>query len=242
VTILPGFLFAPWLLGSVAWDAGLAILLVSVVNLHHFVLDGAIWKLRDGKVAQLLLRDVGAQSDSAATPVAQRSWFRPAMAVLGVASLAIASIDLWEREYVINRSGVGEIESRLRASQWLAWIGRENPDVHTGIAQALADRNEPDAAIAEYRRSLALHPTPDAWLGLGEVQLASHRWSEASESFAAVLVKEPDHLPALVSAGVAWMNLGQPDRARESFARARSLAPRNAAIQKVLQQAESAGY
>ena len=32
------------------------LLVASVVNLHHFVLDGAIWKLRDGRVARVLLR------------------------------------------------------------------------------------------------------------------------------------------------------------------------------------------
>ena len=48
--IVPGLLFAPELLGKVPYDAGLATLVASTINLHHFVLDGAIWKLRDGRI------------------------------------------------------------------------------------------------------------------------------------------------------------------------------------------------
>jgi tetratricopeptide (TPR) repeat protein len=31
------------------------LIFVSLINLHHFILDGAIWKLRDGRIARLLL-------------------------------------------------------------------------------------------------------------------------------------------------------------------------------------------
>ncbi|MCA9510808.1 MAG: hypothetical protein KC560_08910, partial [Myxococcales bacterium] len=56
VWTLPGLVFAPALLGGVSYDSGLALLVASCVNLHHFILDGAIWKLRDGAIARVLLR------------------------------------------------------------------------------------------------------------------------------------------------------------------------------------------
>src|SRR6185436_6695570 len=56
VTILPAVLFAPDLFGRLPWDAGLAMTAFSIVNIHHFILDGAIWKLRDGGIARVLLR------------------------------------------------------------------------------------------------------------------------------------------------------------------------------------------
>src|SRR5262249_38889571 len=56
-TLLPGLLFVPGLLGpSLSHAAGVGVLLFSVLNLHHFLLDGAVWKLRDGRVARALLR------------------------------------------------------------------------------------------------------------------------------------------------------------------------------------------
>lgn len=50
--ILAALIFAPGLLGT----KGLALLVISVVNLQDSVLDGALCKLRDGKVAQFFLR------------------------------------------------------------------------------------------------------------------------------------------------------------------------------------------
>lgn len=51
------FIPGPWLV-SYAFKYNLstsAIIFLSLVNLHHFLLDGAIWKLRDGRIAGLLL-------------------------------------------------------------------------------------------------------------------------------------------------------------------------------------------
>ena len=36
------------------------------MNIHHFILDGAIWKLRDGRIASLLLNSRESISDAAA--------------------------------------------------------------------------------------------------------------------------------------------------------------------------------
>jgi hypothetical protein len=53
---VPILLFGPDLLGARAFEAGHALLAAAAVNVHHFVLDGAIWKLRDGRIARILLR------------------------------------------------------------------------------------------------------------------------------------------------------------------------------------------
>jgi hypothetical protein len=240
VTIFPGLLFAPALLGAIPWDMGLSILLISVVNLHHFVLDGAIWKLRDGRVARLLLRDAPAEAEELVERPSRRSRFRLAMAVLGVASLGIVAIDVWQRDRVLAWAG-GENEDRMiQAMQWLAWIGRESPSLHVHVARALGRSDRPDAAIAEFQRSLELHPTPAAWVGLGQVYAKEGRWTEASGAFAAVLSENPDHMSALAGASHAWLRLGRPDLARKSLEHARSLAPGDARIERLLQRAIAA--
>lgn len=64
VWTVPSLVFAPGALGRLPFDAGLAALVAATVNLQHFVLDGAIWKLRDGRVAKVLIRSVpDAQAD-----------------------------------------------------------------------------------------------------------------------------------------------------------------------------------
>ncbi len=53
---VPALLFRRGLMGPLPYDGGLAMMIAAVVNLHHFILDGAIWKLRDGRIARALLR------------------------------------------------------------------------------------------------------------------------------------------------------------------------------------------
>jgi len=55
IWIVPTVLFAPGYLGSLPAESGLALMVAAIVNLHHFVLDGAIWKLRDKSVSRVLI-------------------------------------------------------------------------------------------------------------------------------------------------------------------------------------------
>jgi cytochrome c-type biogenesis protein CcmH/NrfG len=233
VTILPAFLFAPGLLGRVPWDLGLAILVFSVVNLHHFILDGAIWKLRDGRVARFLLRDALPAPTPTDTGRPGSSWLRGAVVALGVAALAIAGFDLWQREFVINRAE-GDMDRVLEATRRLGWIGRDGPPLHTQVGNVFANSGRPADAIAEYRRSLELYPTASAWVGLGRVHAIENRWEDATEAFAAAVAESPDDPIALVHLGHAWLERGRPDRARPHLERARALAPGNPAVQHEL--------
>ena len=51
------FIPGPWLVSYVfQYDfAASFMIFTALVNIHHFILDGAIWKLRDGRIAALLL-------------------------------------------------------------------------------------------------------------------------------------------------------------------------------------------
>ncbi len=51
------FVPGPWLVSRILHHDFVASFLIftALVNIHHFILDGAIWKLRDGRIAALLL-------------------------------------------------------------------------------------------------------------------------------------------------------------------------------------------
>jgi hypothetical protein len=89
LAVVPSLIFLPSLLGRTAPNAaGIAVLAFSVVNLHHFVLDGAIWKLRDGRVARVLLSD--RDPSEASDPATRESrWLRPGLWAVGAASLGL---------------------------------------------------------------------------------------------------------------------------------------------------------
>ena len=103
VTNAPILLFAPDLLGTLPWDAGLAMTTFSMVNIHHFILDGAIWKLRDGGIARVLLRP---STTPAAAPVARSSGSKVRPLIWGVAGLAliVQGLVVYEGLGIVQRS------------------------------------------------------------------------------------------------------------------------------------------
>jgi hypothetical protein len=76
VFMVPALVFAPGLLGRVPFEIGLWPLIIAAVNLQHFVLDGAIWKLRDGRVARILLNEPDPDRFGAEPLWSDRAWLR----------------------------------------------------------------------------------------------------------------------------------------------------------------------
>src|SRR5208283_1171037 len=68
------FVPGPWLASRLFhYDFGASFLIfTALVNIHHFILDGAIWKLRDSRIATLLLNSKERLSD--ATVEAGHRW------------------------------------------------------------------------------------------------------------------------------------------------------------------------
>jgi hypothetical protein len=139
VVLLPALLFAPELLGTVPFHAGLGILLFSVVNLHHFLLDGAIWKLRDGPVARVLLRSPDeAASDSSGAADTPGAW-RTAFLAGGALAFGIAVFYDLEVEFGIQRAlAGGDLTRAEAATDRLRWIGRADHRFHQQLADAQA--------------------------------------------------------------------------------------------------------
>jgi hypothetical protein len=153
---IPALLFAPQLFGPISWAGGLAILLFAVINLHHFILDGAIWKLRDGRVARLLLR-TQPDGGAAAARRGEASWRMPALVWgIGALCLAIPSLELWDAHAVRSR----DVERVEGAARRLAWIGRERIGVLNALGALRSERGEVEEAEIAYRRALALRRDP----------------------------------------------------------------------------------
>jgi len=66
VLFLPGRWFASYVLGRDFTLSGL--IFTALINIHHFILDGAIWKLRDARIRRLLTSTEAAEIEKA-TPV-----------------------------------------------------------------------------------------------------------------------------------------------------------------------------
>jgi tetratricopeptide (TPR) repeat protein len=244
VTVLPALVFAPPVLGPLSYQAGLAILLFSVVNLHHFVLDGAIWKLRDGRVGRILLQSAsGARSLRAEAPALQRRLgLREAIFAVGAVSLAVAVVGKWEMEFGVQRAlAAGDLERVTKAAERLTWIGRESHAVHQHLGLRLGKLpGRYSEARRHFERSLAIHPSVAAWTELGALDMRAGNPGRAVDSFEAALALDAGDLRTLLRLGEAWVALGRPDRAIEPLERAAMLAPGNHMIQSRLSRARRA--
>jgi hypothetical protein len=179
---VPALVFAPGLLGHVAYDYGLALIVASAVNLQHFVLDGAIWKLRDGPVARILLGqpDLGRgvrkrkgepQAHQPSTIDPSAGWARRgfwAMASL-FAVLAIVAPVEYERGW-ISATARQDYSRAERAERLLVWVGRDSPVFHERRARLATERGQLDTATAELESALALFPKAETWVTLGSVR------------------------------------------------------------------------
>lgn len=179
VTTLPALLLAPHLLGGLPWDAGLAAVLFSAVNLHHFLLDGAIWKLRDGRVARVLLREAAAAHDGP-SPLDERRWPRRLVWTLAASSLVVPVLVITQFNAVRLASNVREAD---RAIAILRWTGHETTEVHVRLADRFAAGQNHERALRHYQRSIELFPTGRAWTGLGLQQRALGNWDAALHAF-----------------------------------------------------------
>jgi hypothetical protein len=164
--VLPTLIFAPTALGRLPFDFGLYALTVAVVNLHHFILDGAIWKLRDGRIARVLLRDVepASAADEPEAPIRAgwRSRTIYAVGALAFSATLLLRIDAWIASRPI--ADVSEHYARIRAmEERRSWFGRGNPKSFMLLARHAAEQGDLDTALLDYRRSLDIFATSAAY-------------------------------------------------------------------------------
>lgn len=223
---VPAVLLAPDLLGRTPFNLGLGALVVAVVNLHHFVLDGAIWKLRDGRIARILVRrETGGIRPE---PIAPRRGLSPRtlLAAVGVAALAVNVGATWEVGMGLGRAAErGDVERVRTAIRRLAWLGRESPVHHLQLAQLLIAEREPHRAVEAIERAVAAHPSASTWLVYGRALEEAGRHPEALEAYREVLARDAGRADVHYKVGTLWLRQGRADRARAAFARAAEIAP-----------------
>ena len=179
VWYLPRYLFDPSLLGSVSFNAGLALLIAAAVNIHHFILDGAVWKLRDGRVASVLLR-THSEIDEPAEVLPSNSWIRPIIWTLGTLLFAVTLVGNWEREFGVRRSALTMDTQRLQtALERLEAIGQDDGAGHRSLGNVALRLGRHDLALAEFQKSVALEPHPKPWFEMGKIYDNREQWSEA---------------------------------------------------------------
>jgi len=240
IWVVPGVIFAPAVLGRVPYDAGLAVMVAAIVNIHHFILDGAVWKLRDGRVARILLRgsreDPRPEQDAAAAgefPTLRAAGLaragrlvRPLVYLAGAASVLVFAFTTIETELGGRRATAQSDVERLElATERLGAIGRASSRLWVNAAVLRAREGNLEAALAHVERARALFPTDEVWRTLGYVTQQLERREEAVAAYRQALIARPGW--AEVENNLAWLLAtvaGTPESAEEAVQLARNVS------------------
>ena len=235
-TLLAGgialFIPGPWLVSYLFhYDFTTSFLIfVSLVNIHHFILDARLWKLRDKRVAALLVDRSGKPSSPAADASPRPSSKARALAVRVLsapafrASLA-ALLFLWggfDQFHFALRTDEGNLPALLRASQ----INPYDSFVEERIARAETQQGQRSQAVAELTRAVDINPSSiTLQQAAARALIADGRYADAYTHYQKMLQRFPRDTDALTNYGLLAARLGHPEEAMDSWQESVDISP-----------------
>jgi tetratricopeptide (TPR) repeat protein len=248
VTLIAGgialFIPGPWIVSRVfhADFAASFLTFTALVNIHHFILDGALWKLRDSRVGGLLLNTEAKTRDAAeATPNAFESatgWLTgSAHAARAVRIGAVVLLFSWAAVDQIHFYWASKPEN-LTALQRAANLNPDDTSVQVRLARAEIAAGNSGAGLEALKHAAAISPGNFAQqeaYGGGLIE-AGHD-AEAYAQYAKILARWPRNIDALVNFGLLAQRLGHVEEAVDSWERAVDADPSQANAQLYLGQA-----
>jgi len=244
VTLIAGgialFIPGPWIVSRVFHTDFVASFLTftALVNIHHFILDGKIWKLRDKRVASLLVESQ--ESAEATRPSNLRqtaAWITngaPAARAMRIGAVVLlfgwAAMDqahFWWSNETTNLAAL------LRA----AALNPEDSSVLTRLARARETVGQRDAALATMQDAARLNSASFAVQeGYGRLLIEAGRDAEAYAQYQKMVTHWPKNTNALIDYGMLAHRLGHDEEAVDSWQRAVDADPSQANAQLYLAQ------
>ena len=227
------FLPVPWL-ASYGWhvDFTTSVLIVAaIVNIHHFMIDGVVWKLRNPRVGRVLVGGAAAPAaePSAPAPVPARRGLAWAWRIAAVAVLAaLAAIDQWRYVLAVGHGDAGKLAGATRLNPY-------DSATYLRLAQAETAAGRADAAIDALRRAVAANPVnPGPARALIRGLVEQDRLLDAYGETRTFLGRYPDDVDMLVNAGVLAYRLDDAAGAERWWRKAAARDPSQPRIQLYL--------
>jgi tetratricopeptide (TPR) repeat protein len=226
------FIPGPWLVSYIfSFDFTTSFLIfTALVNIHHFLLDGAIWKLRDSRIASVLIgRTENTQSGRiAGTPARNTKPAVSAARVLLAPAFRIAVVGLLLLWGVADQVhfALGTDDKNLAALYGAARMNPYDSAVQARIASAETEAGRRDEAVTALTRAVALSPRNAALQhACARAMIADGRYADAYEHYRKMLEIFPRDPNALVNYGLLAARLNQPEEAIDSWQRAVDVDP-----------------
>ena len=226
------FVPGPWLASRAFHHDFTASFLIftALINIHHFILDGAIWKLRDGRIAALLLNSREKISDAAAETgvrfatagrwlVGTSAGARFLRVGAALVLLAWGTIDQ-ARYYLALQT------DDLRDLQRAAALNSYDSLVQTRVGHREIEDGQSQQAEAAWKRAIQVNPADAApRQQLLQLLIDQKRFDEAYTLTEASLKYSPKDPNLLVDRGLLALQRGQSDEARADWEKAIAVDP-----------------
>src|SRR5580692_3174851 len=236
VLILGGialFVPGPWLASRAFHHDFTASFLIftALVNIHHFILDGAIWKLRDGRIASLLLNSRGRISDAAGEAGGQLAavgrWLAGSSSGarslrVGAAFLLLVWGTLDQARYYLALN-TDDLHDLQRAEA----LNSFDSSLQMRLAHRAMEEGQVQQAEAAWRRAMQANPAdPAPRQGLLQLLIDQDRFDEAFSLTEASLKYTPKDANLLVDRGLLALRQGHADQALANWDQAVAVDPR----------------
>ena len=226
------FVPGPWLASRVFHHDFTSSFLIftALVNIHHFILDGAIWKLRDGRIAALLLNSRERISDAASeagnrlsdvwrwlagsTRAAHR--LRVSTAVM---LLAWGTVDQVHYYLALHADNLADLQRAAKLDSF-------DSSLQMRLARREMELGHPQPAEAAWRTAIQANPSdPAPRQALLRLLIDQKRFDEALDLIDASLKYTPKDASLLVDHGILSLQKGQADVAVADWNQALALDP-----------------
>jgi len=206
------------------------LIFTALVNIHHFILDGAIWKLRDGRIASLLINSKERISDAAGEAGGQFAaacrWLVSGSA--GARSLRVGTALLllvWgtvdQARYYLSLN-TDDLLDLQRAEA----LNSFDSSLQMRLARRAAEEGQPQQAEAAWRRAMQANPAdPAPRQGLLHLLIDQDRFDEAFSLTEASLKYAPKDANLLVDRGLLALRQGHTDQALANWDQALAADP-----------------
>ena len=227
------FVPGPWLASRAFHHDFTASFLIftALVNIHHFILDGAIWKLRDGRIASLLLNSRGRISDVAGEAGGQLAavgrWLAGSSSGarslrVGAALLLLVWGTLDQARYYLALN-TDDLHDLQRAEA----LNSFDSSLQMRLAHRAMEEGQLPQAEAAWRRAMQANPAdPAPRQGLLQLLIDQDRFDEAFSLTEASLKYTPKDANLLVDRGLLALRQGHADQALANWDQAVTVDPR----------------
>lgn len=240
------FIPGPWLASRILKRdlAESFIIFMALVNLHHFILDGAIWKLRDGRIAKLLLgRNPPGETSAEAALHVSSFWdnFRwlignsggARLTRYGFASCILLLGFLDQAQFFFTRRGGTSV-----ALEWAQWLNPQDTRVYFRRAQTAFEAGDITTAKAELKKVLQINPrNAPAQHMLGQIIFRSGDTAAALAHYDRMADLFRPDLSIALNRGLLDQESGNSTAAAARFEEALSLAPHKTELHFLLANA-----